>query len=205
MSGRGAYQKKAQNILNVRARHDLLVNGISKPADLNKGVHAALIGQRAFAALNLPTLKITPIALNTIKSLSEELFTEPDIEGRTGFTYLDALRVRLNQSISGMVVARTTEARTVRVENKTELLAARLTAVEIQATKRQKAYLSLYSAVNGLIKNGNLQLEAQQRLYRLLENHHAAFGNLFEPCINVATEVDAQVTQLLEEMKKPKK
>lgn len=204
MPGRGAYQKKAQNILNVRARHDLLINGIRIPASVDKAVRATLAGQRAFAALDLPRLKITPISLNTIKSLSDELFTESDGEGRKGFAYLDALRVRLNQSVAGVVVARTAEAKADRVENKTGLLAVRLAAAEAQAAKRQKAYLSLYSAVNGLIKKGNLQPEAQHRLYRLLENHHAAFADIFEPNIDGATGIDPQVAQLLKELKNPK-
>lgn len=203
MAGRGAYQKKAQNILNVRARHDLLLNGIRAPASVDKAVHAALIGQRAFAAFDLPRLKIAPIALNTIKSLSDELFTEPDAAGRKGFEYLNALRVRLNESLAGVAVTRTKVAKAERIENKTEQLMARLTAAEAQSVKRQRAYLSLYAALNGLIKYGNLPLEAQQRLYRLLENHHAAFADLFEPNDDAATGIDPQVAQLLKDLNKP--
>ena len=202
MAGRGAYQKKAQNILNVRARHDFLLNGIRAPASVDKAVHAALIGQRAFAALDLPRLKITPIALNTIKSLSDELFTEPDAEGRKGFEYLNALRVRLNEALAVVAVTRTKVAKADRIENKTEQLMARLTAAEAQSVKRQRAYLSLYAALNGLIKHGHLPPEAQERLYRLLENHHAAFADLFEPNADVATGIDPQVAQLLKDLNK---
>lgn len=203
MAGRGAYQKKAQNILNVRARHDLLLHGIRAPASVDKSVHAALIGQRAFAALDLPRLKITPMALNTIKSLSDELFTEPDGEGRNGFEYLNALRVRLNESLAGVAVTRTALGKAERVENKTKQLMARLTAAEVQSVKRQRAYLSLYAALNGLIKDGKLQPEAQQRLYRLLENHHAAFADLFEPNTDATKGIDPQVAQLLKDLNKP--
>lgn len=203
MAGRGAYQKKAKNILNVRARHDLLLNGIRTPNSVDKAVHAALIGQRAFAALDLPRLKITPIALNTIKSISDNIFTDPDAEGRKGFEYLNGLRVRLNESLAGAAVTRTKVAKAERIENKAEQLMARLTAVETQSVKRQRAYLSLYTAVNGLIKNGNLPPEAQQRLYRLLENHHAAFVELFEPNADAAAEIDPQVAQLIKDLNKP--
>ena len=58
MAGRGAYQKKAQNILNVRARHDLLIEGIKTPTRVDTAVRAALAGQRTFAALDLPKRKI---------------------------------------------------------------------------------------------------------------------------------------------------
>jgi len=203
MAGRGAYQKKAQNILNVRARHDFLLNGIRAPASVDKAVHDALIGQRVFAALDLPRLKITPIALNTIKSLSNELFTEPDAAGRKGFEYLNALRVRLNESLAGVAVARTKVAKSERVENRIEQLMARLTATETQSVKRQRAYLSLYAALNGLIKHGSLPKEGQERLYRLLENHHAAFADLFEPNTDDVTGIAPQVAQLLKDLNKP--
>ena len=205
MAGRGAYQKKAQNILNVRARHEFLNNGIRAPTSVDKATYDALIGQRAFAALDLPRLKITPIALNTIKNLSDELFTEPDAAGRKGFEYLNALRVRLKESLAGVAVARTKVAKADRVENKIEQLMARLTAAETQSVKRQRAYLSLYAAINGLIKNVKLQPDAQQRLYRLLENHNAAFADLFEPYADAddATGINPQVAQLLKDLNKP--
>lgn len=198
MVGRGAYQKKAQNILNVRARHELLLAGIRAPTTVEKVARDALAGQRAFAALDLPRLKISPIALNTIKSLADEIFTEPDEMGRKGFEYLNALRVRLNEAMAGVAVARTIVAKADRAENQSEQLLARVTAVEAHSIKRQRAFLSLYSALNGLIKDKNMPVEAQQRLYRILENHHAAFADLFEP-----NAPDPQVAQILKEVNKP--
>lgn len=198
---RGAYQRKAQNILNVRARHEFLLAGIRAPTSVEKGVRESLLGQRAFAALELdrPTLKFKPLALNTIKSLSEKIFTLPDEAGRTGFEYLNALRVRLNEELARVAVARTSAARIKRDENKAEPLQARLTAEELQGVKRQRAYLSLYTTLNGLIKDSRMPVEAQQRLYRILENHHAAFADLFEPNAR-----DPQVAQILNELNKPK-
>lgn len=198
MAGRGAYQKKAQNILNVRARHDLLIEGIKTPTSVDTAVRAALAGQRAFAALDCPKRKIKPIALNTLKRLSDELFTNSDGEGRTGFTLLDALRVRLGQSLSEAAVTRTVEAKAERAADKIGDLMARLAATEAQSLKRQKAYLSLYATVNGLIKNGDLQADAQERIYRVLENHHAAFADLFEPNIGRDISTESKVTKLQE-------
>lgn len=201
MSGRGAYQKKAQNILNVRARHDLLIAGIKTPNSVDKAVHASLAGQRAFVALNLPKLKITPISLNTLKSLADEIFTDTDVNGSVGFAYIDELRIRLGHSLTKAAATRTIEVKTKRVEEKTTNLEARLAATEAHNLRRQKAYLSLYAAVNGLIKNGGLQAEAQERLYRVLENHHAAFSNLFEPNVSSVIENEATVTELHENNK----
>lgn len=196
MAGRGAYQKKAQNIVNVRARHDLLIAGIKSPTRVDMAVHPSLAGQRPFAALNLPTLKITPISLNTLKSLADELFTDPDMNGRIGFAYIDALRIRLGESLSKATATRTVEAKAKRVEIKDDNLMARLTAAETLSLKRQRAYFSLYATVNGLIKNGNLQADAQERLYRTLENHHAAFSSLFEPDAGVVVSSKGNVTKL---------
>lgn len=198
MAGRGAYQKKAQNIQNIRARHEFLLAGVRAPATVDKAARDALTGQRAFAALDLPRLKITPIALNTIKSLCDEIFTDPDDLGLKGFEYLNALRVRLHKAMAGVVASRTVVAKVERTENRIEQLAARMTALESQSIKRQRAYLSLYSAINGLIKDKHMPVEAQHRLYRLLENHHAAFAELFEP--NVP---DRDIAQILSDLTKP--
>lgn len=201
MAGRGAYKKKAQNIENVRARHDLLIEWIKAPLSFDMAVRANLVTQRAFAALYLPKLKITPIALNTLKSLSDELFANPDENGHIGFDYVDALRVRLGLALSKSEATRTVNAKAKRVEDKTGNLMERLAATEAQSVKRQKAYLSLYSAVNGLIKSGGLQADAQERLYRVIENHHAAFADLFEPNISSAIGNGAAVTKLHEKNK----
>lgn len=196
MTGRGAYLKKAKNIENVQARHDFLIAGIELPDKVGKAVPASLVSQRAFAALNLPALKITPIALNTLKSLANQLFTDPDENGETGFVYLDALRSRLGMALSKLEAARTIAAKEANAESKEAQLSSRLAATEAQSIKRQKAYLNLYSAVNGLIKSGSLQADAQERLYRVLENHHAAFADLFEPNISSTLNNEAAVTRL---------
>ena len=94
-----------------------------------------------------------------------------------------------------VVAARTIVAQAGRVENRIEQLVARATSAEAQSLKRQRAYLSLYAALNGLIKDKNLPVDAQLRLYRLLENHHAAFADLFEP-----NNPDPEVTQILNEL-----
>ena len=196
MAGRGAYQKKAQNIVNVRSRHDLLIEWIKAPQSLNNTVRANLVTQRAFAALNLPKLKITPIALNTLKSLSDELFADRDKDGHVGFAYLDSLRVRLGASLSKLEATRTVNAKAKRADDNIGNLMGRLAATEAQGVKRIRAYLSLYSAINGLIKNGSLQADAQERLYKVMENHHAAFADLFEPNNSSAIGDGASVTRL---------
>jgi hypothetical protein len=52
----------------------------------------------------------------------------------------------------------------------------RLIRTEVHSIQRQKAYLSLYSALNGLLKSNDLPPEVSIRLYRILENHRGAFA-----------------------------
>jgi len=196
MSGRGAYQKKNQNKENVLARHELLLSGIRAPLTIDNYVIQSLSGQRAFAFLNFPKLRISPISLNTIKSLANELFITSDGEGLSGFAYFDSLRVKLVKARADLEGTRTIEAKNKRIENKTENLEARLAATEAQSVKRQKAYLNLYSAVNNLVKNGGLAPEAQVRLYKILENHHATFADLFDPNITNVGNSESKISDL---------
>jgi hypothetical protein len=196
MAGVGALQKKAENIENIRARSKLLIDGIKNHNSIDKAVHASLVGQRAFAALELPHTKIKSIALNTLKSLADEIFKDSDSDGKTGFAYIDALRITLRQKLSAAAATRTVEAKAQREENKINKFEAKCAATEAHSVKRDKAYLSLYTSINGLIKSGDLQSEAQERLYRILENHRVAFSGLFEPDIVDATGKKAKVTKL---------
>jgi len=198
VNGRGAYQKRAQNLLNVHARHQFLIEGITVPSRVNNLVHKSLTGQRAFAALDVPSLKISPISLNTLKSVADEIFTNPDENNRTGFAYLDALRIRLGEAVATVAATRTKEAKAERIESKNNFHMARLTSVEIQSIRRQKAYFSLYAAINGLIRHGGLPADVQARLYKILENHHAAFSSLFAPNADGISVSDANVTNLYE-------
>jgi len=93
--------------------------------------------------------------------------------------------------------------KTGRAASKTDGLTAQLAASEAQSIKRLKAYLSLYQNINGLIKSGSLQTEARERLYRILENHHAAFSNLLEPNNESIIGVKFTVPKL-HEARKPK-
>jgi len=203
MNERGAYQKKAQNIENVHARLNFLINGIKAPLSVEKAVYSKLAGQRTFASLNLPKLKITPLSLNTLKKLADELFVDQDGNGNKGFAYLNTLRLQLILSLSEAAARRTVEVKTGRAASKTDGLTAQLAATEAQSIKRLKAYLSLYQNINGLIKSGSLQTEARERLYRILENHHAAFSNLLEPNNESIIGVKFTVPKL-HEARKPK-
>lgn len=196
MAGVGAIHIKADNIKNVRARRDLLIEGIKKPSSVDKAILETLSGQRAFAALNIPKLNITALALNTLKRLANELFTDPDEDGRTGFEYLDALRTRLGQKLSEVAASRTVEAKAERKANRNAKSDEWNASTQATSLKLQKAHFSLYTAFNGLVKHGELESDARERVYRILENHHIAFASLFEPDTGDATGNEPKVTKL---------
>jgi len=181
MNNRGAYQKKARNIANIRARYELLVNGIKTPASLSKAVLPFLAGQRAFASLDLPNLNISPIALNTLKSLAGELYSEADGNGNKGFAHLNFLRVELRKALEVNGARRSKVAKADRTKGELTDTLTKLQAAELQSILQSKAYFDLYSKINTLVKEGALEEATRLRLYNLLSSHHATFEHLFTP------------------------
>lgn len=181
MNRLGAYKRKAQSIANLHARHDLLVSALKSPTALPKAVLPSLSGQRAFAALSVPKLKIHPLALNTMKNLAAEIFVEADDDGNTGFAYLDSLRVQLKEILEDKSTSHSPEAKAKRAGNKLSQLLGRLQAVELQNVQRSRAYFDLYSKVNALVKEGALEEATRLRLFNMLDSHYTTFGHLFAP------------------------
>jgi len=181
MNRRGAYQKKAQNIENVEARHALLLNGLKSPERISQAVAKTLTGQRTFAALTLPTAKIEPLSLNTLKALAGEIYAQKDEAKGDGFGYLDGLRGQLKQLLDEVPAGRSNAAKAQKQTAQTEELTCQLREVELQNIRRSKAYLDLYSKLNTLVKEGTMEDTTRLRLFKILENHHALYGPLFNP------------------------
>lgn len=182
MNNRGAYQKKALNLENVEARHALLLSGLSASGKLSKPIIQALAGQRAFSALSLPSTKIEPISLNTLKTLANELYSHlADADG-DGFGYLDKLRMRLKAQIATTAYSgRSIQAKATKHTEQLDSLTNLLREAELQNIRRSKAYLDLYGKLNTFVKEGSLDESTRLRLFKLLESHHALFGSLFNP------------------------
>jgi hypothetical protein len=177
----GAYQKKARNIENVEARHALLLAGLKSPERVSLAVAKTLTGQRTFAALTLPSGKIEPLSLNTLKTLAGELYAKKEGANGDGFGYLDGLRGQLKQLLEDAPAGRSVAAKAKRQTAHTEGLTSQLREVELQNIRRSKAYLDLYSKLNTLIKEGTIEETTRLRLFKILENHHALYGPLFNP------------------------
>jgi hypothetical protein len=80
----GAYKKKKANIDNLLEREQLLLRGLEALKDVTRSLSDSLIGQKKFANFKDEKNNITPLSLNTIKSISEEIFSK-NKDGVDGF------------------------------------------------------------------------------------------------------------------------
>jgi hypothetical protein len=181
MNERGAYQKKAQNLANVEARHALLIAGLKSPERVSQSVAKAMEGQRAFCALTLSGSKIEPISLNTLKSLTSELYRQHESAEGNGFRYFDNLRIRLKALIENHPRTRSAESKTARQVEYQARLTDQLQAVELLNIRRSKAYFDLYSKINNFIKEATIEDATRLKLFNMLEKHHVLYSSLFSP------------------------
>lgn len=191
MNNRGAYKKKERNIRNVRARYILLDGGLKAPGTIKKPIAKALSGQRAFCSLSVPNTDIAPISLNTFKVLARELYSEHVEAEGDGFAYMNSMRGQLNKLVDDIPGGRSVKAKAERAEQESHDLAARLDAVELQNILRSRAYLDMYGKINALVKEGTIEDQTKIRLLKLLSDHHAIYGDLFNP--RAATSADGGV------------
>lgn len=178
MNKHGAYQKKAQNIASVEARHALLVAGLEHPERVSKLIINSLSCQRSFAALEVPKLKVLPISLNTLKTLAAEIYAQHEGANGNGFIYLDSLRAKLKALVETHPSGRTIEAKAKRQTSKLEDLSNRLRELEAQIMERSDAYRDLYIRIKSLIEI-SIDEKTQLRISRLLEYHDNLYSSLF--------------------------
>lgn len=180
MNKYGAAKKKARNLLCVKARHDFLVEGIQSPNSVSAKIAVALVSQRAFAALNIPEVKIFPISLNTLKNLADELYTGTFEGGDSGFAYLDSLRLNLRNLVEisrDKKAVDNSEIQNARLE---ELL-NKIRLIEFQNILQSKALQDLYGKILRLAKDGEMEQVTRLRLLRIIENHQVLFKSLYAP------------------------
>ncbi len=178
MNKRGAHQKKARNIDNVSARHDILITALKAPDQVSKVVAKSLVNQRTFAALEISGSNVAPIALNTLKSLANELYAE---KSKSGFEYLDSIRLNLKELLNNRPNGRTSKDKVRQQAVKAADQANKLHLVETQNIIRSKAYLDLYGKINTLVIEGDMEETTRLRLFRILDDHNTLFSSLFSP------------------------
>lgn len=180
MNKRGAYQKKAKDIENIKARHRLLLAGIENPDSVSTTIIASLSGQRRFAALALPGTATEKISLNALKANADEALRQEAPDG-LGFKYLDSLRLQLKGKTKARKTPRTQETKKRRTNETIALLKQKLQQVELLNLQRSKAYVDLFSKVMALAKQSSLDEVTRLRLYNLLKDHRDLFSHLLAP------------------------
>jgi hypothetical protein len=181
MNKRGAYLKKALNIDSVRARHSLLIDAIKSPQYPIETLSKCVENQRAFAALSKKEIDISPISLNTLKKIANELFSDQRAEHESGFAYLDSLRIELRSRIERTRLNRSNDVAVRRGTDRNEALLSKLHGTERQLINRTKAYLDIFSKINKLLTEPILDEKSRLRLANLLDAHQAIYWKLFAP------------------------
>jgi hypothetical protein len=177
MSGRGAYRKKQLNIDNVHARHQLLAESLKNPAQASAVLISTLTSQRSFADLSLRGTPIQAIALNTLKSIADEILEHQAPEGK-GFRYLDTLRLALKMQAIQPPAVRSVEAQRRRRKHAFDELREALRLTEVVNLNRSHAYADLLSKLVGLLKATSLDDVTRLRLQNLVDSHKDQYGTL---------------------------
>jgi hypothetical protein len=180
MNRRGAYAKKDRNIRNVEARHQLLLTGINAPNPLTEALIASLSDQRRFAALSLPGTAIQAIALNTLKSIANEILARHASES-SGFLYLEGLRRRLKEKAGERPSVRTVESQRRRRDQALKGRDQALQLAQVSNLQRSHAYVDLFSKVVALMKAATLDDTTRLRLHNLLQDHKDLYASLLSP------------------------
>lgn len=181
MNKDGAYKRKAANLKNVKARYDLLVSGLACPTKVSQTVARALSGQRAFCALSIADSAISAIALNTLKALAKELYAAEAGPDNNGFALLDRMRIQLKELLEATPSVRSVKAKNERASERLQKAEGKVISVEQQSACRSKAYFDLYSKLMTFVKKDALDDATRFTLFKLLEQHSASFGYLFNP------------------------
>jgi hypothetical protein len=192
MSTRGAYRKKQQNIENILARHQWLVASLNDPTHVVEALARSLSNQRSFAALSRPGTPIQAIALNTLKSIANEVLARHAADGK-GFLYLDALRQGLNKKTIKQPPVRSIAAQRRRREHSLDDMLKALRLTEILNLQRCQAYVDLFSKVAALSKTVSIDDTMRARLHNLLQDHRDLYAPLLSPTFVETVQIPLRV------------
>lgn len=179
----GAYKKKKKNIENILARKQLLINNIMKPECVTKALADSLCGQKKFANLNVVNTSITPLSLNTLKSISEELFKKDEYE-ISGFEYFDNLRKELLKLVRSKKSKRNNKQDSANKKKVNEDLMNKLHQIELLNLQRSKAYLDLFQRLKVITKDTSIDDMSLCKLQNILEDHTLLYHELLSPTAN---------------------
>jgi hypothetical protein len=176
----GAYKKKKANIDNLLEREKLLLRGLENPKNITRSLSDSLIGQKKFANLKDEKNNIPPLSLNTIKSISEEIFSKGE-DGVDGFEYFDGLRKKLLKLVTSQKSNRNSKQDLANKKRINDELMNKLHQVELLNIQRSKAYLDLFQRLMVISKEKNIDDMTLLKLNNILEDHTSLYFQLLSP------------------------
>ncbi len=176
----GAYTKKKANIENLREREKLLLIGIESPKNVTKSLSDSLLGQKKFANFKDEKNNISPLSLNTIKSISKEIFNTDEV-GVTGFEYFDGLRKKLLKLVTSQKSNRNSKQNLANKKRINDELINKLHQAELLNIQRSKAYLDLFQRLMVISKEKNIDDMTLLKLNNILEDHNTLYFDLLSP------------------------
>lgn len=180
MNHRGAYQKKQRNIENVQSRHQWLLTHFEDPSKLAKAHLSHLSNQQKFANLEVTDTPIVPIALNTLKSIANEVLERQALDGR-GFSYLNSLRQKLKRKALGCPPTPGREQPQSRRDQSLQRMRETLRLTEVSSLERTQAYVDLFTQVLMLSQSAALDDATRRRLNHVLQDHRDLHASLLSP------------------------
>jgi hypothetical protein len=187
MNPRGAYQKKSANVRNVEARLAWCLARLSDAVPLSEDGTRALESQRSFAALRVPDCGVHPIALNTLKTIADEVLA-PRAPDNRGFLYLDGLRCALKKRVG----KQPEEAKAGGPQRQAlQQLRKQLRLTEARNLERTRAYVDLFSKLVAFTKAVSVDDGLRLKLNNLLQDHKDLYAPLLcgtgttEPALRV--------------------
>lgn len=176
----GAYTKKKANIDNLREREKLLLRCLETPKNVTKILLNSLTGQKKFSNFKDEKSNISPLSLNTIKSISKEIFNTGE-DGVTGFEYFDGLRKKLLKLVTSQKSNRNNKQYLANKKRINDELMNKLHQVELLNIQRSKAYLDLFQRLMVISKEKNIDDMTRLKLNNILEDHTTLYFQLLSP------------------------
>lgn len=192
MNHRGAYQKKQQNIGNIRARYEWLVLALKDLGQVPTTLTQYLSSQRRFADMNVEGTPIRPIALNTLRSIADAVLSGEAPDGK-GFCQLDVLRQALHKKTAQAIPVRSVESQQARRNALLEETRKALRLTELGNFQRSQSYVDLFSRMVSFLQSASLEDTTRLRLHNVLQDHRDLHASLLSPRVKDATNADLRV------------
>jgi hypothetical protein len=162
------------SIDNVLARVQWLESSLDNPSKVSKRVIPFLANQKSFARLEINASGVGSIAVNTMKSIADNIIPKHEVNGLSGFAYLDSLRVQLKSKTKGSVPVNRIKGDRNNIANLEQ--EARL--LQVENITLTSAYMDLYTLLNTLSHNTGLPESVRLSVSNHIKEHRSLYPHL---------------------------